>query len=236
MKALLISDQNEIIDFATPLLKEKGFDIIHYRWIIKALDNIEEIQPDIVVLSANEFPRHWKTLAGFVQSGIGGNNVKVYLYDKDPLSEEENQKAKNLGIFEFLKDFKGENLASAEVESANVQNIEPEEQKIIEDENQFQNQNEMEQESNNDFSASAQVQLAITDPSTGFIYYTNGTYFPDDNFAKIKACDLEITENQFIQYVSFFDGDKVVSFSAFVEESENDFIKLKVKDYYEKEI
>ena len=68
MKALVISDREEIINHVTPLLKEKGFDLIHYRWIIKALDNIEEIQPDIIVLSAMEYPRHWKTLAGFVQA------------------------------------------------------------------------------------------------------------------------------------------------------------------------
>ena len=106
MKALVISDRAEINDYVTPLLKEKGFDIIHYRWIIKALDNIEEIQPDIIVLSAGEYPRHWKTLAGFVQSGIGGNDVKVYLYETTPLSEEDMKKADELGVlqFEFIND------------------------------------------------------------------------------------------------------------------------------------
>lgn len=103
MKALVISDRKEIIDFVTPLLKGKGFDIIHYRWIIKALDNIEEIQPDVIVLSAMEYPRHWKTLAGFVQSGIGGNDVKMYLYDTEPLSGEDTKKANDLGV-QFFED------------------------------------------------------------------------------------------------------------------------------------
>ena len=58
MKALVISERPEIIDFVTPLLKDKGYDLIHYKWIIKALDNIEEIQPDLIVLSAGEYPRH----------------------------------------------------------------------------------------------------------------------------------------------------------------------------------
>ena len=105
MKALVISDRQEIIDFVTPLLKDKGFDLIHYRWIIKALDNIEEIQPDVIVLSAMEYPRHWKTLAGFVQSGIGGNDVKMYLYDTEPLSEEDSKKACDLGILSFENEF-----------------------------------------------------------------------------------------------------------------------------------
>ena len=105
MKALIISDRQEIIDYVTPLLKEKGFDLIHYRWIIKALDNIEEIQPDVIVLSAGEYPRHWKTLAGFVQSGIGGNDVKVYLYETSPLSQEDEKKAEGLGIASFADAF-----------------------------------------------------------------------------------------------------------------------------------
>ena len=106
MKALVISERPEIIDFVTPLLKDKGFDIIHYKWIIKALDNIEEIQPDVIVLSAGEYPRHWKTLAGFVQSGIGGNDVKVYLYETKPLSVEDVEKAESLGVKSFEDDFR----------------------------------------------------------------------------------------------------------------------------------
>ncbi len=105
MKALVISDREEIINHVTPLLKEKGFDLIHYRWIIKALDNIEEIQPDVIVLSAMEYPRHWKTLAGFVQSGIGGNDVKLYLYDKEPLSADDAKKAYDLGILSLEENF-----------------------------------------------------------------------------------------------------------------------------------
>ena len=105
MKALVISDRKEIIDYVSPFLKDKGFDLIHYRWIIKALDNIEEIQPDVIVLSASEYPRHWKTLAGFVQSGIGGNDVKVYLYETTPLSEDDQKKAEGLGILSFQDNF-----------------------------------------------------------------------------------------------------------------------------------
>ena len=101
MKALVISERSEIIDFVTPRLEEMGFDIIHYKWIIKALDNIEEIQPDVIVLSAGEYPRHWKTLAGFVQSGIGGNDVGVYLYETAPLSVDEEKKAQGLGVLQF---------------------------------------------------------------------------------------------------------------------------------------
>ena len=122
MKALVISERSEIVDFVTPRLKELGFDIIHYKWIIKALDNIEEIQPDVIVLSAVEYPRHWKTLAGFVQSGIGGNNVGVYLYETTPLSDEENKKAQGLGVHQFI-DYYEQNKKAAEPTFTSVEVI-----------------------------------------------------------------------------------------------------------------
>ena len=36
MKALIISDKQEIIDFSSKYLKENGYDIIVYRWLLKA--------------------------------------------------------------------------------------------------------------------------------------------------------------------------------------------------------
>ncbi len=119
MKALVISDRKDIIDFVSPRLKENGFDLIHYRWIIKALDNIEEIQPDVIVLSAGEYPRHWKTLSGFVQSGIGGNNVKLYLYERTPLSEEDQKKAEELGVLSFEDAFSQAKLVEVAYNDAN---------------------------------------------------------------------------------------------------------------------
>ena len=115
MKALVISDRQEITHFVNPLLLNKSFDLIHYKSILKALDNIEEIQPDIIILSADEFPRHWKTLVGFVQSGIGGNEVKVYLYDKNPLSDEDNKKALELGVLKFEEAFKERHAVEVEI-------------------------------------------------------------------------------------------------------------------------
>ncbi len=111
MKALVISDRQEIIESVTPVLKQNGFDIIHYRWIIKALDNVEEIQPDVIVLSAAEYPRHWKTLSGFVKSGIGGNSVKLYLNDLKELNAEDSKKAGDLGVEDFADAFLSKYIA-----------------------------------------------------------------------------------------------------------------------------
>lgn len=159
MKALVISDRPEIIDYVCPRLKEKGFDLIHYRWIIKALDNIEEIQPDVIVLSAGEYPRHWKTLAGFVQSGIGGNNVKVFLYETTPLSQEDTKKAEDLGVLSFADDFEKNE------EKDNDENINDD---VIDDKLYIR------------------VEAAYNE-EYGIIKFCNGKYFEDEDLLELET-------------------------------------------------
>lgn len=98
MKALIISDEQDVIEKLSSKLKADGYDIIIYHWLLKALDNVEEIHPDYIVLSASEYPRQWKTLASYVSSGIGGNDVKFCLYDFDSLSSEDKIKAEQLKV------------------------------------------------------------------------------------------------------------------------------------------
>lgn len=216
MKALVISDRQEIIDYVTPLVKQKGFDLIHYRWIIKALDNIEEIQPDIIVLSAGEYPRHWKTLAGFVQSGIGGNDVKVYLYETSPLSKEDEEKAKGLGVLSFIESFS----ESEEIEK----NIEEE---ILEDDTDLKNipADESEDEIINE-RLYTNVEIAYNEPY-GIIHLCNGKYYEDDNLIEVEK---KLTNGSYFKYVSIFDGNHVKSYSATVENTSDDFSSLRINE------
>ena len=109
MKALIISEDEKVYTSLNQTLVEAGYDTIIYKWLLKALDNIEEIRPDCIVVSSSEYPRHWKTLVQFVKSGIGGEDVKIYLYEPNPISDEDRKKAEILGIsdyFETLESFK----------------------------------------------------------------------------------------------------------------------------------
>lgn len=112
MKALVISDDSNIINACDDFLNAKGFDTIIYRWMLKALDNIEEIRPDCIIISSSEYPRHWKTLVQFVKSGIGGDNIAVYLYEPKPLSEGDLKKAQMLGITGYFTSFSKKQLAN----------------------------------------------------------------------------------------------------------------------------
>ena len=194
MKALIISDRQEIIESVTPILKQNGFDIIHYRWIIKALDNIEEIQPDVIVLSAGEYPRHWKTLAGFVKSGIGGNSVRLYLNDLNELNSEDSKKASDLGVEDFSDAFIENYIA---------------------------------------------VKVLLNTEGNAFVY-ADGQYYPDEDYAQIKATNETSAFNEgcYVKYITISDGEKTSSFSATAEKSKHDSedIGLRIEQYYEKEI
>ena len=219
MKALIISDKQEIIDFSSKFLRENGYDIIVYRWLLKAIDNIEEIQPDLIILSAAEYPRHWKTLASFVKSGIGGNNVQIYLYDPDSLSDEEKQKAVELGIKDYIT-------------SLNTKNFE----KIILSNN---NKTSFSQDTQN-----LLCRIIFTNPVTRKFLF--GTAVFDDQ-TKIYLCSLQdfadLQPQMIIKYVSIYDQNNQISvFTAKILEIKNDdlsentqkLIKIDPMDYYEK--
>ena len=110
MKALIISEDESVYSTLDNILKKASYDTIIYKWLLKALDNIEEIRPDLIVVSSSEYPRHWKTLVQFVKSGIGGDNVDIYLYKPTPVSSEDEEKAKILGVtgcFNKFEEFEG---------------------------------------------------------------------------------------------------------------------------------
>lgn len=220
MKALIISDKQEIIDFSSKFLRENGYDIIVYRWLLKAIDNIEEIQPDLIILSAAEYPRHWKTLASFVKSGIGGNNVQIYLYDPDSLSDEEKQKAVELGIKDYIT-------------SLNTKSFE----KIILSKNK--NKTSFSQDTQN-----LLCRIIFTNPVTRKFLF--GTAVFDDQ-TKIYICSLQdfadLQPQMIIKYVSIYDQNNQISvFTAKILEIKNDdlsentqkLIKIEPMDYYEK--
>jgi hypothetical protein len=98
MKALIISDDDEVIEKINNTLSDAGYDSIIYKWLLKALDNVEEIQPDTVIISACDYPRHWKTFTQFVKSGIGGKIPQVILFTPADFPANEQEKARTLGI------------------------------------------------------------------------------------------------------------------------------------------
>ena len=98
MKALLIAENDKAINNIGTVLKSAGYDIIAYRYFLKALDNIEEIAPHLIVISTEDYPRHWKTLAQFSTTSFGGYIPQIILYTGSDFSEDEKKKAKALNV------------------------------------------------------------------------------------------------------------------------------------------
>ena len=229
MKALIISDEAEVSEKLKELFKFYGVDVISYKWLLKALDNIEEIQPDIILLSASEYPRHWKTLVQFVKSGIGGEQVKVYLYEPNPLSKEDGEKARALGVTGYFTSLESNYLKSVfsfieENKSNQVR------ENIEEDENQ---EDELPTVSG---ILSNYGYILLTNPIHKDFVSGKVRSFNNNRIEAVLDFDLtDVSNNDIIQSVTYFNEEECYSFSAeiFILNSETKTVILTIKEKYE---
>lgn len=235
MKALVISDKQEIVDSLQSYLKENNFDIIIYRWLLKALDNIEEIHPDIIFVSASEYPRHWKTLASFVKSGIGGNNIKLFLYDPVPLSEEEVKKAHELGVQALIN-----NLSDLELSKIGSNKINTGLTDNSINTNDKKNNEDKDDEVSFASNKYVDYELILTHPLTGKFVFASAIYNSDKDDYECKLNLEDLAANQTIKYISVLDkvDNEIKSFSANIIQNspENQKLILKASKYYGQEI
>jgi len=104
MKALLLIESDRIADIARFYLRPLGFETIRYRNPVKAIDNLEELDPDAIVVSARDFPRHWKILAQAVRAERSKDECVIVLLKGEAFPIEEAAKAAQLGVNGVLKD------------------------------------------------------------------------------------------------------------------------------------
>lgn len=104
MKAILVVEDDEVADIVRYNLKPLGLDIIRYRDPIKALDNLDEILPDAVIMSARDFPRHWKTIVVDLRSARPKASCAIILLKGEFFPFEEAAKAAYLGVNGVIKE------------------------------------------------------------------------------------------------------------------------------------
>ena len=104
MKALLVVEDDAISELIKYYIKPLGLDIIHYRDPIKALDNLEEVQPDAVIMSATDFPRHWKSIVVDIRSLKPKTKCAIILLKGQFFSFDEAAKAAFLGVNGVIKE------------------------------------------------------------------------------------------------------------------------------------
>jgi hypothetical protein len=98
MKALLLIENDKVADLATVLIEPLGFEAMRYRNPLKALDNLAEIGPDAVVISAQDYPRHWKIMAAIIRAERNKDECVLILLKGAFFPYEEAAKAAHLGV------------------------------------------------------------------------------------------------------------------------------------------
>ncbi len=98
MKVIVIADDDNSRLRLKRLLESNGFEVITYTWFLKAIDNLDEIEPDLIIISAIDFPRHWKMLPSLLSVLESKKNTKLVLYISDEFDKFDLEKAGFLGI------------------------------------------------------------------------------------------------------------------------------------------
>jgi hypothetical protein len=98
MKLLLILESDDTCDLISLHLKPLGFEVLRYHQVLKAMDNVDEADPAAIIISAGDFPRHWKTLTQFVRSERSKKDCPIILLHNGELPLEESNQAFHIGV------------------------------------------------------------------------------------------------------------------------------------------
>jgi hypothetical protein len=98
MKLLLILGSDESYEYISRYIKPMGVELIRYRHVLKAMDNVDEADPAAIIISARDFPRHWKILVHFVRSQRPKETCPIIVLKGNNFPLEETSKAFFLGV------------------------------------------------------------------------------------------------------------------------------------------
>ena len=108
MKIILVSERESLREHITTHFHPQDMEIIQYWNPIKGMDNVEEIDPDVVLFSAKDFPRHWKPFLSFLRTIRTRDETVFVVLKGDDFDAEEATKAQHLGanglVHENLED------------------------------------------------------------------------------------------------------------------------------------
>jgi hypothetical protein len=112
MKLLLVTASDDTYDLISLYIRPLGFELIRYRHIIKAMDNVDETDPAGVIISANDFPRHWKAMVQFIRTERPKEICPVIILTGKKFPLEDTTQAFYIGVSGIVD----ENLTAAELD------------------------------------------------------------------------------------------------------------------------
>ena len=98
MKLLLVLDSDDTYNLISMYVKPLGFELIRYHHVLKAMDSLDEIDPRAIVISARDFPRHWKIMVQFVRSQRSKEDCPIIILTGENFPIDERSKASFLGV------------------------------------------------------------------------------------------------------------------------------------------
>jgi len=97
MKALVVARSDALKNLLAYHLKPLGFEVFYYSDPVKLLESLEELDPEMILASAVDFPRHWKTLIKVLREKRSKEEC-VFVLLAGSLPFEEAAKATHLGV------------------------------------------------------------------------------------------------------------------------------------------
>jgi DNA-binding response OmpR family regulator len=88
MKLLVVAQRKDLKDLITYHLNPIGFEILYYSDPVKVVDSIDEIQPDMLLFNAVDFPRHWKPVLKLLRERLSKEQAVFVVLAKNPPFEE----------------------------------------------------------------------------------------------------------------------------------------------------
>lgn len=102
MKLVLISTQKNFREDLERNFSSRGYSLIHYKNPMKAMDNYNEIDPDIILFSVSDFPRHWKIALKMIRETKNKEEAPFILLTPSDFDHEEAAKGLFLGANALL--------------------------------------------------------------------------------------------------------------------------------------
>lgn len=103
MKVLVITEREEVKKQIEEVLAGTDAEVIGYGDPIKAMDNLDEVSPEGILIYTEDFPRHWKVFISFLRSTFP-KKVACILITGSGFTEEEASKAEVLGVDAVLSE------------------------------------------------------------------------------------------------------------------------------------
>jgi len=98
MTILIVADDRDLKAKFHKYFGHIGYSVVQYINPLKAMDNLDEIKPDVLICNASDYPRHWKIIVKQIRENRKRKDVVAILLIASDFDSSEADKAAILGV------------------------------------------------------------------------------------------------------------------------------------------